>query len=130
MKTYLVGGAIRDNLLGLKPKERDWVVVGSSPDEMKSRGFKQVGKAFPVFIDPESGEVFVNNTRFTVLNIDEGRYFKDQTYVVPDDELFVLGDNRINSQDSRYIGTIPYNNIVGKAYYVIFPFENFTNIND
>ena len=58
MKTYLVGGAIRDNLLGLKPKERDWVVVGSSPDEMKSRGFKQVGKDFPVFIDPESGEEY------------------------------------------------------------------------
>ena len=36
MKSYLVGGAIRDNLLGLKPKERDWVVVGSSPDEMKA----------------------------------------------------------------------------------------------
>ena len=58
MKTYLVGGAIRDSLLGLKPKERDWVVVGSSPDEMKSRGFKQVGKDFPVFIDPESGEEY------------------------------------------------------------------------
>ena len=50
MKTYLVGGAIRDRLLGFEPKERDWVVVGSSPQEMKSKGFRQVGKDFPVFI--------------------------------------------------------------------------------
>ena len=56
MKTYLVGGAVRDTLLGNKPKERDWVVVGSSPDEMKSKGFKQVGKDFPVFLHPITGE--------------------------------------------------------------------------
>ena len=58
MKTYLVGGAIRDRLLGFQPKERDWVVVGSSPDEMKSNGFKQVGKDFPVFLHPKTGEEY------------------------------------------------------------------------
>ena len=69
----------------------------------------------------QSGEVFVNNNRFVVLNIEEGRYFKDQTYVVPDGEIFVLGDNRINSQDSRYIGTIPYNNIAVSYTHLTLP---------
>lgn len=58
MKIYLVGGAVRDKLLGLEPKERDWVVVGSTPQEMKKNGFKQVGKDFPVFIHPNSGEEY------------------------------------------------------------------------
>ena len=58
MKTYLVGGAIRDRLLGFEPNERDWVVVGSSPQEMKSKGFRQVGKDFPVFIHPNTGEEY------------------------------------------------------------------------
>ncbi len=58
MKVYLVGGAVRDKLLGLKPKERDWVVVGSTYQEMKKKGFKQVGKDFPVFIHPKSGEEY------------------------------------------------------------------------
>ena len=58
MKTYLVGGAVRDKLLGIEPKERDWVVVGSSPEEMKSQGYIQVGKDFPVFIHPKTGEEY------------------------------------------------------------------------
>lgn len=57
-KTYLVGGAVRDSLLGLKVKERDWVVVGSTPDEMLERDFKQVGASFPVFLHPKGGEEY------------------------------------------------------------------------
>ena len=90
-------------------------VVGNSGDEVTIK---------------ESGEVYVNGNRFTVLNINEGRFFKEQTYIVPKGEIFVLGDNRVNSQDSRYIGTIPYKNIIGKAIYVVFPLNNFTNLND
>lgn len=57
-KTYLVGGAVRDALLGLKVVERDWVVVGSRPEEMLAGGFKQVGAFFPVFLHPENGEEY------------------------------------------------------------------------
>lgn len=58
METYLVGGAVRDKLLGLPVKERDWVVVGASVDDMLAQGFKQVGKDFPVFLHPQSGEEY------------------------------------------------------------------------
>lgn len=57
-KTYLVGGAVRDGLLGLPVQERDWVVVGSTAEQMMDLGFKPVGKDFPVFIHPESGEEY------------------------------------------------------------------------
>lgn len=56
MKKYLVGGAVRDRLLGLPVKERDWVVVGSTPEAMQALGYKPVGKDFPVFLDPQTGE--------------------------------------------------------------------------
>ena len=58
MKTYLVGGAIRDEFLGLAVKERDWVVTGSSADEMLALGYRQVGADFPVFLHPQSGEEY------------------------------------------------------------------------
>ena len=58
MKIYLVGGAIRDKLLGIPVKEKDWVVVGSTPEEMHKKGYKQVGKDFPVFIDSKTGEEY------------------------------------------------------------------------
>ena len=58
MKTYLVGGAVRDALLGLDVSERDWVVVGSCADDMRAAGYKQVGANFPVFLHPPSGEEY------------------------------------------------------------------------
>lgn len=58
VKIYLVGGAVRDELLGLAPKDLDYVVVGSTPEEMLSKGFKQVGDNFPVFLHPETNDEY------------------------------------------------------------------------
>jgi len=58
MQTYLVGGAVRDELLGIDVKDRDWVVVGATPDEMLAKGFKQVGADFPVFLHPKTREEY------------------------------------------------------------------------
>jgi len=55
---YLVGGAVRDGLLGLKPREKDWVVVGGTPGELLAQGYRQVGASFPVFLHPETGEEY------------------------------------------------------------------------
>lgn len=56
MKTFLVGGAVRDRLLQLPVKDRDWVITGATPEQMRAQGFKPVGRDFPVFLHPESGE--------------------------------------------------------------------------
>ena len=58
MNTYLVGGAIRDRLLGLPVRERDWVVVDATPDAMRTLGFRPVGRDFPVFLHPDTGEEY------------------------------------------------------------------------
>lgn len=55
---FLVGGAVRDRLLGVAVKDRDYVVVGVSPDDMRARGFRSVGKDFPVFLHPDSHEEY------------------------------------------------------------------------
>jgi tRNA nucleotidyltransferase (CCA-adding enzyme) len=57
-KIYCVGGAVRDRLLGLPVQDHDWVVVGSTPEEMVARGFKPVGKDFPVFLHPATHEEY------------------------------------------------------------------------
>jgi tRNA nucleotidyltransferase (CCA-adding enzyme) len=58
VKVYTVGGAVRDELLGRPVRERDYVVVGATPEEMVAKGFKPVGKDFPVFLHPQSGEEY------------------------------------------------------------------------
>ncbi len=58
MQVYLVGGAVRDEQLGLPVTERDWCVVGSTPEELEALGYRPVGKDFPVFIHPETGEEY------------------------------------------------------------------------
>lgn len=58
MQVYLVGGAVRDELLGRAVAERDWVVVNATPEEMARLGFRQVGREFPVFLHPETNEEY------------------------------------------------------------------------
>ena len=58
MKTYLVGGAVRDALMGLPMRDRDWVVVGATPKDLLDQGYTQVGRDFPVFLHPKSHEEY------------------------------------------------------------------------
>lgn len=58
MDIYKVGGAVRDRLLGLPVKDTDWVVVGATVDEMLDSGYRQVGRDFPVFLHPDTGEEY------------------------------------------------------------------------
>ena len=58
MQTFLVGGAIRDKLLDFPSNEKDWVVVGSNPEEMINLGYRPVGQDFPVFIHSQTGEEY------------------------------------------------------------------------
>lgn len=58
LKVYCVGGAVRDKLLGLPVQDRDWVVVGSTPEQMVALGYKPVGSDFPVFLHPETHEEY------------------------------------------------------------------------
>jgi tRNA nucleotidyltransferase (CCA-adding enzyme) len=58
MKIYLVGGAVRDKLLGKPTKDRDWVVVGATPGHLLENGYQQVGRDFPVFLHPQTKEEY------------------------------------------------------------------------
>jgi tRNA nucleotidyltransferase (CCA-adding enzyme) len=72
MEIFLVGGAVRDRLLGVPVEERDWVVVGATPEEMESAGYVRLDAAFPVFRHPVSGEEYALARR----EVKEGRGHK------------------------------------------------------
>ena len=58
MQIYIVGGAVRDELLGLPVQDRDYVVVGATPETLRAQGFKPVGRDFPVFLHPQTREEY------------------------------------------------------------------------
>lgn len=81
MKIYLVGGAVRDRLLGLPVKDRDYVVVGATPEEMEASGYKPVGADFPVFLHPQTREEYA----LARTERKSGRGYKGfQVYAAPD----------------------------------------------
>ena len=113
MKIYLVGGAVRDRILGLDPKDLDYVVTGSTTEEMSALGYKQVGAHFPVFLHPQSGDEYAlarKETKVTeqVLNSD----FKFDTFNVSLEDDLARRDLTINSiamDENTYID--PFNGI-------------------
>src|SRR4030067_1407080 len=81
MKIYLVGGAARDTLLALPVQDRDYVVVGATPEEMVAQGFKPVGADFPVFLHPVTKEEYA----LARTERKSGRGYKGFTvYAAPD----------------------------------------------
>ncbi len=88
MQVYLVGGAVRDELLGLDVNERDWCVVGATPADLEGLGYKRVGKDFPVFLHPDSGEEYAlaRTERKTAVGY-HGFEFDTSTEVTIEDDL-------------------------------------------
>lgn len=118
MNIYLVGGAVRDQLLGLSIHERDWVVVGADPSALLSQGFKQVGKDFPVFLDPKTHEEYA--LARTERKSGKG-YTGFDCYAAPDvtlDQDLSRRDLRINAMAQSTTGEI------------IDPFQGQQDLND
>lgn len=111
MKTYLVGGAVRDGLLGLPVHERDWVVTGTTPEEMAELGYRPVGKDFPVFLHPQSKEEYaLARTERKTSRGYRGFAFQAGPDVTLEDDL-IRRDLTINAIAQDDDGTLidPYN---------------------
>ncbi len=86
--TYLVGGAVRDVLLGQDPKDKDYVVVGYTPEDMTNLGFTQVGKDFPVFLHPETGFEYALARKETKTGVGYNGFSVETDNVTLEDDLF------------------------------------------
>jgi tRNA nucleotidyltransferase (CCA-adding enzyme) len=89
MKCYLVGGAVRDKLLGITPKEHDWLVIGASPEQMLEQKFTPVGKDFPVFLHPTTKEEYAlaRTERKTSQGYKGFSFFTDENVTIEEDLL-------------------------------------------
>lgn len=112
-KTYLVGGAVRDQYLGYPFHERDWVVVGATPEEMINDGFRPVGKDFPVFLHPDTGEEYAlaRTERKTAPGY-SGFVFHTDTNITLEDDL-IRRDLTINAMAQSDDGELydPYDGL-------------------
>jgi tRNA nucleotidyltransferase (CCA-adding enzyme) len=88
MKTYLVGGAVRDLLMGLEPKDKDYVVVGSSIEEMTKLGFEMVGENFPIFLHPKTKEEYALARREKKTGKGYSAFLVEVDNVSLEDDLF------------------------------------------
>lgn len=111
METFLVGGAVRDQLLGLDIIDRDWVVVGTTPEQMVKAGYKAVGKDFPVFIKPKTGEEYaLARTERKTAKGYQGFAFNTSPDITLEDDL-ARRDLTINAIAQSHTGHIidPFN---------------------
>ena len=110
MKVYLVGGAVRDQLLGLSIKERDWVVVGSDPQTLIKLGYRQVGRGFPVFLHPDTQEEYALARTEKKLGSGYYGFSCDTNPCVTLEEDLVRRDLTINAMAMDSAGTLidPY----------------------
>lgn len=110
MKIYLVGGAIRDKLLGLPVKDRDWVVVGSSAEEMIKLGYQQVGKDFPVYLHPETKEEYALARTEKKTGLGHSAFSVDTTPTITIEEDLLRRDLTINAMAEDEDGNLidPY----------------------
>ena len=76
------------------------------------------------------GNIYRNNQLLTFEGILNETYSNNENYTIPDNNFFLMGDNRANSQDSRTFGYVPYENLIGKAIYKVYPYENIGSLND
>lgn len=106
MKTYLVGGAVRDKLLDLPVIDKDWVVVGSTPEQMLEQGFVQVGKDFPVFLHPKSKEEYALARKERKAGIGYTGFTCDFSPEVTIEEDLLRRDLTINAIAERLDGQI------------------------